>query len=153
MITTDSAAAGETASALPLARTGVWANLGRALRHRNYRLFFAGQVVSLVGTFLSQAAASWLVYRLTHDAWLLGLVGFIGHLPMFLLTPFAGVWVDRLDRRRLMIVTQVVSTVQSFGLLGVALLFGQDAHIAVPLVVCMTVLQGMANAFDMPCRT
>src|SRR5436190_9326588 len=96
----------------------------RAFRHRNYRLFFTGQIVSLVGTFLSQVAVSWLVYRLTGRAWLLGLVGFAGQIPMFLLTPFAGVWVDRWNRRRLLVITQALSMVQSFGLAAAAALSG-----------------------------
>src|SRR5580692_2515643 len=77
------------------ANQGILRTIGRALRHRNYRLFFAGQLVSLIGTFLTQAATVWLVYRLTGDAWLLGVVGFAGQIPMFVLSPFAGVWADR----------------------------------------------------------
>src|SRR4051794_22531380 len=95
---------------------GALARLVRAFRHRNYRLFFTGQIVSLVGTFLSQVAVSWLVYRLTKQAWLPGVVGFAGQIPMFLLAPFAGVWVDRWDRRRLLVITQALSMIQSFGL-------------------------------------
>ena len=79
-------------------RTGIslaW----RALRHRNFRLFFGGQSISLIGTWMTRIATAWLVYRLTGSAWLLGIVGFCGQIPTFLLAPFAGVWVDRLNRR------------------------------------------------------
>src|SRR4051812_42665188 len=85
----------------------------RALRHRNYRLFFAGQLVSLVGTWMTSVAMSWLVYRLTHSAFLLGAVGFATHAPAFLLGPLAGVLVDRWERRRVVLVTQVLAMVQS----------------------------------------
>ena len=83
-------------------------HLGRALRHRNYRLFFSGQSISLIGTWLTRIATSWLVYRLTGSALLLGVVGFAGQIPTFLLAPFAGVWVDRTDRHRLLVITQVL---------------------------------------------
>ena len=73
----------------------------RALRHRNFRLFFGGQTISLVGNWMTRIATSWLVYRLTGSALLLGLVGFAGQIPTFLFAPFAGVWVDRLDRQQL----------------------------------------------------
>src|ERR671928_1940157 len=78
----------------------------RALGHRNYRLFFSGQSVSLVGTWMTRIATSWLVYRLTGSALLLGVVGFAGQIPSFLLAPFAGVLVDRWSRHRLLIATQ-----------------------------------------------
>lgn len=78
----------------------------RALRHRNYRLFFSGQSISLIGTWMTRIATSWLVYRLTNSALLLGLVGFAGQFPSFLLAPFAGVLVDRWDRHRLLVGTQ-----------------------------------------------
>src|SRR3954462_12066631 len=99
---------------------GTFARMSRAFRHRNYRLFFVGQLVSLCGTFLSQVAVVWLVYRLTGQAWVLGVVAFCGQVPMFVLAPFAGVWVDRLERRRLLVVTQAISMVQSFGIAAVA---------------------------------
>src|SRR6185295_16289484 len=70
----------------------------RALRHRNYRLFFGGQSLSLMGSWMTQVATSWLVYRLTGSAFILGLVGFSGQVPALLMTPFAGVWVDRWNR-------------------------------------------------------
>src|SRR5437016_14396472 len=85
----------------------------RALRHRNYRLFFGGQSLSLIGTWMTQVATSWLVYRLTNSALLLGLVGFSSQIPAFFLTPFAGVWVDRWNRRRVLKTTQVLAMCQS----------------------------------------
>src|SRR5215212_9891861 len=88
----------------------------RALRHRNYRLFFSGQSVSLVGTWMTRIATSWLVYRLTGSALLLGVVGFAGQIPSFLLAPFAGVLVDRWNRHRLLVATQVLSLLQSLAL-------------------------------------
>src|SRR5271165_2201199 len=78
----------------------------RALRHRNFRLFFSGQSISLIGTWMTRLATSWLVYRLTRSAFLLGVVGFSGQIVSFLLGPFAGVWVERLNRRQLLVWTQ-----------------------------------------------
>src|SRR5581483_5269276 len=94
----------------------------RALRHRNYRLFFSGQSISLIGTWMTRIATSWLVYRLTGSALLLGVVGFAGQIPTFLLAPFAGVWVDRLNRHRVLVVTQILAMLQSFALAVLALL-------------------------------
>ena len=79
----------------------------RALSHRNYRLFFMGQGVSLIGTWLTRVATSWLVYRLTGSAALLGLIGFCGMAPTFVLSPVAGVFVDRHSRHRVIVITQV----------------------------------------------
>jgi MFS family permease len=131
------------------ARTGAFLpTLGRALRHRNYRLFFSGQSVSLIGTWLTRVATSWLVYRLTDSALMLGIVGFAGQLPTFLLAPFAGVWVDRLNRHRVLVVTQVLAAVQS-ALLAVLTLTGV---ITVRDVILLSVFQGLINAVDMPAR-
>src|SRR5215510_6363685 len=90
--------------------------IARALRHRNYRLFFSGQSVSLVGTWITRVATSWLVYRLTGSELLLGIVGFCGQIPTLLLAPYAGVIVDRQDKRRILVITQVLSLLQSVGL-------------------------------------
>ena len=95
------------------------------MRHRNYRLFFGGQSVSLIGTWMTRIATSWLVYRLTHSAFLLGVAGFSLQIPILLLGPFAGVWVDRLDRHRVLVITQVLSMIQSFWL-AVLALTGRD---------------------------
>jgi len=135
---------------------GAAAGIFRALRHRNYRLFFGGQLVSLVGTFLTQIATVWFVYRLTKDTRLLGIVGFAGQLPMFLLAPFAGVWADRVNRQRFIVLTQALSMLQSFGLAAVAFYFGRPGHIntqvAVPSLIGLAIIQGLVNAFDMPAR-
>ena len=130
-------------------RTGIsWQVLVRALRHRNYRLFFGGQGVSLIGTWMTRVATGWLVYRLTGSAFLLGLVSFAGQIPILFLGPFAGVWVDRLNRHRVLVVTQVLSMLESFALAGMAL-----AHIiTVQEVIWLNLFQGAVNAFDMPAR-
>ena len=122
--------------------------LTRALRHRNYRLFFGGQSVSLVGTWITRVATSWLVYRLTGSELLLGLVGFCGQIPTLLLAPLAGVLVDRWQRHRILLVTQVLSMLQSF-LLG-ALTFA--GAIRVWHVLVLQIAQGLINAFDTPAR-
>src|SRR5579871_6257566 len=125
-----------------------WRLLMRALRSRNYRLFFEGQLVSLIGTWMTRVATSWLVYRLTDSAFLLGLASFAGQIPIFFLTPFAGVWIDRWDRHRTLVVTQTLSMLQSFALAGLAL-----AHvITVWEVLALALFQGVINAFDMPAR-
>ena len=120
----------------------------RALRHRNYRLFFGGQSLSLAGTWITRIATSWLVYRLTGSALILGIVGFCGQIPTLFLAPVAGVFVDRWDRRRVLLVTQVLSLVQSVAL-GVLTLLG---IITVAEVLVLQVAQGIINAFDTPAR-
>jgi MFS family permease len=120
----------------------------RALRHRNFRLFFGGQTISLIGTWMTRIATSWLVYRLTGSALLLGTVSFAGQIPTFLVAPFAGVWVDRLDRRQVLVWTQTLSMIQSF--LLAALTF--SGHITIGLILTLSVMQGIINAFDMPGR-
>jgi MFS family permease len=129
-------------------RGGGVAFMLRALGHRNYRLFFSGQSVSLVGTWMTRIATSWLVYRLTGSALLLGVVGFAGQIPSFLLAPFAGVLVDRWNRHRLLVATQVLSLVQSLALALLALGGRIDIH----HVIWLSVFQGIINAFDMPAR-
>jgi MFS family permease len=120
----------------------------RALRHRNYRLFFVGQSLSLIGTWMTQVATSWLVYRLTNSAFLLGLVGFSGQLPALLLTPFAGVWVDGWNRHRVLKATQFLSMIQSFALASLAL----TNRINIWHIIGLTMFQGVVNAIDMPAR-
>lgn len=120
----------------------------RALRHRNYRLFFSGQSISLIGTWMTRIATAWLVYRLTESALLLGLVGFAGQIPTFLLSPFAGVWVDRLNRHRVLVATQALAMLQSLTLAGLAL----AQVITVPQIIVLSSFQGLINAFDMPTR-
>src|SRR5579864_13932 len=120
----------------------------RTLRYRNYRLFFAGQIVSLVGTWITTTATNWLVYRLTGSALLLGVVGFAGQFPAFLLGPLAGIYVDRWNRHRLLVVTQTVSMLQSFAL-AVLMLSGR---ITIGWIIALSIVQGVVNAFDMPGR-
>jgi MFS family permease len=127
---------------------GTVAFMLRALRYRNYRLFFGGQVVSLAGTWITTTATSWLVYRLTGSAVLLGVVGFAGQFPAFVMGPFAGIVVDRWNRHRLLVVTQTLSMLQSFALAALTL----TGHITVEAVVLLSVVQGLVNAFDMPGR-
>jgi MFS family permease len=127
---------------------GTFQFLTRSLRHRNYRLFFIGQSLSLIGTWMTQVATSWLIYRLTGSAWLLGFVGFSGQLPAFCLAPFAGVWVDRWNRHRILKITQTLSMLESFALAGVVL----TGHTNVWNIVFLTAFQGIVNAVDMPAR-
>ena len=123
-------------------------SLLRALRHRNYRLFFAGQSLSLVGTWITRIATSWLIYRLTGSALLLGVVGFCSQIPTLFLAPVAGVFVDRWDRHRVLVVTQVLSMLQSAALAVLAL----AGVITVVEVLVLQVFQGVINAFDTPAR-
>jgi MFS family permease len=97
---------------------------------------------------MTRIATSWLVYRLTGSALLLGTVSFAGQIPTFLIAPFAGVWVDRLDRRKVLVWTQTLSMLQSLALAGLTL----SGHITIPLLLVFSVMQGMINAFDMPGR-
>jgi MFS family permease len=120
----------------------------RALRHRNFRLFFGGQSISLIGTWMTRVATSWLVYRLTGSALLLGTVSFAGQIPTFLLAPFAGVWVDRLNRQQVLVWTQALSMVQSLLLAA----FTLSGRITIPILLVLSVTQGLINSFDMPGR-
>ena len=138
------AAANATAKGAP----GGLAFMFRALRHRNYALFFSGQMVSMVGTWMTRIATSWLVYKLTGSALLLGVVGFAGQIPSFVLAPFAGVLVDRWNRHRVLVVTQVLAMLQSAGLAALDL----TGTIQIWHVVALAVFQGLINAFDMPAR-
>ncbi len=120
----------------------------RALRSRNYRLFIAGQGISLVGTWIQQIAMSWLVYTLTHSAFLLGLVGFSSQIGMFVLSPLAGVVADRVNRHRLLILTQSLAMLQAL-VLGTLVLVHS---VAVWQIVALSLFISVVNAFDMPTR-
>ncbi len=120
----------------------------RAFRHRNFRLFFGGQSISLVGTWVQQIALSWTVYQLTHSSFLLGLVSFAGQLPLFIVTPFAGVWVDRWSRHRTLIATQTLSMLQAFLLAAVVL----TGSLQVWNLITLNVLAGLILAFDLTAR-
>ena len=118
------------------------------MRHRNFRLFFFGQSISLIGTWMTRVATSWLVYRLTNSALLLGTVSFAGQIPSFLLAPLAGVIVDRCDRRKVLVWTQALAMVQSLLLAALTL----SRHINIREVLILSMTQGIINAFDMPAR-
>jgi MFS family permease len=120
----------------------------RALRHRNYRLFFGGQSISLVGTWMQQIAMSWLVYRLTNSAFLLGIVGFLGQIPTFLLAPFAGVIADKYNRHRVLIVTQTLAMLQALILSALVL----ANCITVGHIMTLSIFLGLVNSFDIPVR-
>ncbi|WP_158790170.1 MFS transporter [Granulicella sp. L60] len=130
------------------ASTSRYAHAWRALRHRNFRLFFTGQSISLIGTWMTRIATSWLVYRLTGSALLLGAVSFAGQIPTFLLAPFAGVLVDRINRRNLLVWTQVLAGVQSLAMAGLTL----AKVITIHEIILLSAFQGIINAFDMPGR-
>lgn len=123
-------------------------SLLRSLRHRNFRLFVSGQSISLIGTWITRLATSWLVYRLTDSAFLLGLVGFCSQIPMLFLGPIAGVYVDRWDRQRVLVWTQALSLVQS-ALLGILTLSGL---ITVWQILLLQLAQGVIGAFETPAR-
>lgn len=120
----------------------------RSFRYRNYRLFFTGQGISLVGTWIQNIAMSWLVYKMTNSAFLLGIVGFAGQVPTFLLTPFAGVMADRWNRHRMLVTTQMLAMVQA---LILALLVLTD-NITVGYIIGLNVLLGLVYSFDIPVR-
>ena len=128
--------------------TGSMSHAWRALRHRNFRLYFAGQGTSLMGTWMTRLATSWLVYRMTHSALLLGVVSFAGQILTFLLGPVAGVWVERLNRRKLLVWTQAAAAVQSLAMAALTL-----AHVInLWEIIALAAFQGVINAFDMPGR-
>jgi len=119
-----------------------------ALRSRNYRLFFAGQLISLIGTWMQQVAMIWLAYRLTDSVAMLGLVGFISQIPILLFSVLAGVWNDRLDRRRLLMWTQFLSLLQALALFGLT-----ATHLITPTaLLALAFLLGCINAVDLPAR-
>ena len=123
----------------------------RALAHRNFRLFFVGQGVSLIGTWMQQVAMSWVVYELAREdvaAFWLGVVGFASQIPAFFLAPVAGVLVDHWNRHRLILMTQTAAMVQAFVLAG--LTFTETATVG--WIVALSVVLGLINAFDMPAR-
>jgi MFS family permease len=120
----------------------------RSFRYRNYRLFFFGQGISLIGTWMQNIAMSWLVYSLTKSALMLGLVGFAGQIPSFLFTPFAGVLADRYHRKSILIVTQTLSLIQAFALALLVL----TGKISVTHILSLSIFLGLVNALDMPTR-
>src|SRR5437763_4878259 len=120
----------------------------RALGHRNFRLFFAGQGISLIGTWMQQVALAWLVYELTRSPLWLGLVGFAGQIPSFFLAPVAGVLVDRHNRHRLLLLTQTLAMAQA----ALVAVLAWSGLIAVWHILLLSTFLGLVNAFDMPAR-
>lgn len=127
---------------------GRWPAAFRALAHRNYRLYFFGQLVSLTGTWMQSVAQSWLAYRLTGSAALLGLVGFVSQVPSLLLAPAGGVIADRANRRRILIATQVASMLLAFALAALTL----ADRVRVPHILVLAALLGAVNGIDIPVR-
>jgi MFS family permease len=123
-------------------------HLFRALRHRNYRLFFVGQGISLIGTWMQSIALGWLVYRLTGSKMLLGFVPFCNQLPSFFIAPFAGVWVSRVDLRKFLTTTQSLMTLPAFALAALVL----TGHIQVWHIITLSLCLGIINAFDITGR-
>src|SRR5262245_17544581 len=135
-------------STSPAAGSASLAFMLRAFRYRNYRLFFGGQIVSLCGTWITITATSWLVYRLTGSAMLLGVIGFASQAPAFVLMPFAGIAVDRWNRHRLIIATQALSMLTSLALAALTL----SGRITMTALITVSVVQGIVTALDMPVR-
>lgn len=122
--------------------------LFRSLSHRNYRLFFTGQGISMIGTWMQMTAVAWLVWRLSHSAWMLGVVGFVSRIPTFVMAPFAGVLVDRVNRYRLVVITQVLSMVQALMLAGLM----YSGKIEMWHIIALSFMLGVINALDVPAR-
>ena len=120
----------------------------RALRHKNYRLFFTGQAISLTGTWMQQMAIGWLIYRMTKSPFMLGFVGFLGSIPTFIFTPFAGVLADRMSRHRMLIVTQALEMLQALVLAALIM----TGKIEVWHIFALTIFLGIAVSFDSPAR-
>ncbi len=120
----------------------------RSLQSKNFRLFFYGQIVSLLGTFIQSIALGWLVYSLTNSAFYLGVIGFVGQIPSLILTPLAGVYADRWNRRKVLIAAQTLSMLMAFLMAG--LFF--SGHIKVWHIMVIAIINGMALAFDTPFR-
>jgi MFS family permease len=125
-----------------------WQSAGRALRHRNFQLFFTGQLISLIGTWMQTVAQSWLVYKLTGSGLLLGSVGFASQIPVFLVAPLGGITADRANRQRIVIGTQIASMFLAFILAGLTL----THRVQVWHIFVLAALLGVVNAFDIPGR-
>jgi MFS family permease len=120
----------------------------RSLRHRNFQLFFSGQLISLIGTWMQTIAQAWLVYRITGSSLLLGVVGFAGQIPIFILSPLGGLAADRWNRHKIVIGTQVASMLLAFVLAALTLM-----HIVKTWeIIALAALLGAVNAFDIPGR-
>jgi MFS family permease len=124
----------------------------RALKHRNFRLFFGGQIISLVGTWMQTVAQAWLIYRLTGSGALLGLLGFVGQIPIFVLSPVAGLVADRWLRQRVVIATQTASMLLAFILAALTMTGHIKGRVGVVEIIILATLLGIVNAFDVPAR-
>lgn len=118
----------------------------RSLRNRNYRLYFTGQAISLIGTWMQQVALGWLIYRLTNSAALLGLVAFAGQIPSLLFSPFAGTLADRMDRHKLYVWTQVLAMGEALALAALTL----SGHAHISGIIILGAIAGLINAVAMP---
>jgi MFS family permease len=125
-----------------------WATTLRALRHRNFQLFFSGQLISLTGTWMQSVAQAWLVYSMTKSPLLLGSVGFASQIPVFLVAPFGGITADRVNRQRLIITTQICALI----LAGVLAWLTLSGRVQVWHIFLLAALLGIVNAFDIPGR-
>lgn len=125
-----------------------FSNTFRALRHKNYRLFFIGQIISLSGTWMQNVAQSWLVYRLTGSVTLLGLIGFAGQIPVFLLAPIGGAVADKYNRQRILLATQSISMISAFVFATLTL----TGYVEVWHLFVLASISGISNAFDIPTR-
>lgn len=120
----------------------------RAFRHRNFRFYFCGQSLSMVGTWIQQIAMSWLVYRLTDSPFLLGVTAFAGQIPVLLLGALGGVWSDRVDRHKLLVATQLLAFLQGLALSGLT----YSGAVEVWHIIALTTVLGVITAIDMPLR-
>ncbi|MGN6517774.1 MAG: MFS transporter [Rhizomicrobium sp.] len=136
------------AEAEPVAEKSGALALLQVFRHRNYRLFFSGQLVSLMGTWVTSVAQGWLVYTLTHSPLLLGVTSFASQVPVFFISPFGGMISDRVDRRKLLVVTQALAMCQAAALATLTLM----GVIQVWEIVALALFKGFVNAFDVPTR-
>jgi MFS family permease len=125
-----------------------WFSAFRALRHRNFRLFFGGQFTSLIGTWMQMVAQSWLVLKLTDSSMMLGVVSFASYVPVLLVTLFAGVVIDHMDRRRLIITAQILLMISAFILAGLT----WSGIVRVEHVIVLAAFSGLVSAFDLPAR-
>lgn len=132
----------------PMAESSKFSTAVRALRHRNYQLFFGGQLISLIGTWMQNVAQAWLVYQLSKSSFLLGLTGFVGQFPIFLLAPVGGYAADRWSRHRIIVCTQAVSVLLAFELAAITF----SGVVQVWHVIALAGLLGLVNAFDIPAR-
>ncbi|MCX6335655.1 MAG: MFS transporter, partial [Bacteroidia bacterium] len=120
----------------------------RSFQHRNYRLFFSGQSISLTGSWMQSVALAWLVYRITDSVAMLGLIGFAGQIPIFLLSPFTGALIDRLSRHKFLMMTQIILTILAF----ILVYLFYSGSIEIWQIFVLSIASGIIHAFDIPAR-